>query len=170
MAEIKHRYMPPSAVAMAPKRSEVQEDIYSGTKAELVAAGLVPAELLPGEAGMPLMRVTLWPVDSQARYSSEWTPGRLVIHKTPSGNFTARLSVSSEERRIREETAERARQEEAERNASASLAALVRQLGPAEVRRRLDDLLTAPADSSSQRGACQRVAPGLRLAWSAPRA
>lgn len=169
MAEIKHRYVPPSAVAMAPKRSEVQEDIYSGTKAELVAAGLVPAELLPGEPGMPLMRVTLWPADLPARCSSEWTPGRLVVHKTPSGNFTARLSVSPEERRIREETADRARHE-AERNASASLAALVRQLGPAEVRRRLDDLLTAPADSSLQRGASQRVAPGLRLAWSAPRA
>ncbi len=83
---------------------------YSGEKGDLVAAGLLPSHLFPGEPGQPLTAATFYPVGA-AEFDPRWkTPGLLVVNKAPSGKFRVRVMVCAEESNRRNaEAAERKR-------------------------------------------------------------
>lgn len=131
MAEHKHQYTQPVRVIEVPGvrfESQLQQDVYKGTKEQLVAAGLAPAELFPGEPGMPLASVILWPRGT-ARGSGYSVPGRLTLSRNPSGMFTAALVVSEAEQERRQGemdagralwTAERDKARDAEKRAKAA--------------------------------------------------
>lgn len=104
MAERKHQYTPPTRILDVPGvrvERQLQQDVYKGTKEQLVAAGLAPAELFPGEPGMPLASVMLWPRGT-ARGSGYSIPGRLCLSRNPSGVFTASLTVAEVEQQRRQ--------------------------------------------------------------------
>ena len=169
----KYMYTPPTAIRLKPYRSDETRDFYRGTKDELVAAGLAPAELFPGEPGMPLTTVPLTPIGARSTGSC-WVPGRLSITKNPSGKFTAALVPSAEElqRREAQRQAERARTAaaavahdadamHAAQSARHALGYVIATLGPSEVLRLVKALPGAtPTRTTSTR-------KHLRLVWSA---
>ncbi|WP_422016913.1 hypothetical protein [Roseateles sp.] len=121
MAERKHQYEPAAQLTEVPgvrvERNWLY-DVYRGTPAELVAMGLAPAAMFPGEPGMPLVSVTLWPRGTEHR--SGWNvPGRLHLSRTSKGTFTAALVVSAEEQETRR-AAEAVRQAERDAKERAS--------------------------------------------------
>jgi hypothetical protein len=171
----KHEYTPPAAIPDVPglrKSSDsTHADTYRGTKAELLALGLLLPHQFPGEPGMPAASVTLWPAGTPP--GSSWrTPWRVTVNRNPSGRFTLAVVVSEAEQLQRQaladaeqaardaEWAATKRVREAERRAGASLEEIIRELGLPAVVARVEKL---------RRQACRpRAASHLRLAWSAP--
>lgn len=154
------------------KRRDERCDAYTGTRDELLAAGLVPDGMFPGEPGMPLASVDLWPRNDAASGGPWWRPGRLRVARLMSGKFTASIVVSEEEqqrridRKAEEQRAwhkrleEEREQERAEAAAGASLQTIIEVLGLQRVRERVE-----VEARSLRRG----VRPQhLRLVWAAP--
>lgn len=109
------RYTPPCEIRDIPgvrKTQDLHQDRYNGTKDDLVAMGLLPSELFPGEPDMPAGGVTLWPPDAK-HGGGRFYPGRMQVTRTAAGTFTIRLAVSAEEqaRRRQDEETRHARQE-----------------------------------------------------------
>lgn len=97
-------YTPPVHIAPAPgvkvMACELYADRYVGTKADLIASGLLPDGLFPGDPGMRKATVTLLPVGAQSDGCDQ--PGRMFICKKPGGRFAITLTVSEEEQARRE--------------------------------------------------------------------
>ncbi len=173
---LKHFYTPPTHVIDVPgiyTPTDEACDVYKGTKDQLVAAGLLLPGLFPGDPGMPLASVTLWPVGTAG--NARWnTPGRLHITKTPSGRFTALLAVDADEQLRRKgvrEAKEKERNEryeaerrlrETEKRAGMSLEDIIHALGLPAVREHVNRI---ERDRKPRRQCAH-----LRLAWSAPAA
>ena len=155
-------YTPLATVKMQPYRSDELHDYYRGTKDALVAAGLAPAELFPGEPGMPKCSVRLMPTGVTTGSGRVCTPGRLTITKRPNGQFLAELVPAAGElakRRARDaaERETKAALRRAEDQAGLALGSIVATLGRDEVARLLHRL--GP-------GGPKREHPHLRLVWS----
>lgn len=97
-------YTPPVHIAPAPgvkvMACELHADRYVGTKADLIASGLLPDGLFPGDPGMRKATVTLLPVGAQSDGCGQ--PGRMFVCKKPGGRFAITLTVSEEEQSRRE--------------------------------------------------------------------
>jgi|APMI01.1.fsa_nt_gi hypothetical protein len=131
MTEKKRLYEPAAQLVAVPGvrvDKQLCVDVFRGTKEQLVAAGLAPAGLFPGEPGMPLASVMLWPRGT-ARGAGYRVPGRLCLSRNPSGMFTAALTVSKAEQERRQaekdaeealRTAERDKDREAEKRIKAA--------------------------------------------------
>jgi hypothetical protein len=171
----KHEYDPPTEIREVPGLRKSSDstcaDTYRGTKAELLAMGLLQAHQFPGEPGMPIASVTLWPAGTPP--GSSWrTPGRVTVNRNPSGHFTLALVVPEDEQQRRQALAdaERAardaeweatkRVREAERRAGTSLEQIIQDLGLPAVVARVERL--------RRQTRSPRPAAHLRLVWSAP--
>jgi hypothetical protein len=171
----KNRYSPAATIDLStgitPKTGSAVEDCYSGTREQFIRSGLVPDGMFPGDPGMALGSVTLWPIGPLLADTPWVTPGRMVVTKAPSGKFSARLVVSVEERERREAEqhskwaeAERQREEaeamrRAEVKAGFGLATIVQEVGFDAVHKYLARMRREkrPAGSYAH----------LRLVWSA---
>lgn len=86
------------------KRVSNRADTYSGCSEALVAAGLLPMECFPGQPGMPLSRATFRPRGVKKGHRQAWftVPGYMEVTRRPNGSFLIALTVSAEERAVRE--------------------------------------------------------------------
>lgn len=182
MGEKKHQYEPPARLAALPGvrvERQLRQDVYRGTKEQLVAMGLAPEALFPGEPGMPLTSVMVWPKGT-ARFSDWVIPGRLCLSRSPKGTFSAALVVSEEEqeRRRAAEAAHQAERdakhrpgtlsaEEQDRARAANielhwrvLDAAIHQLGLEEVAARVEQLRRERRPT--------RSADHLKVVWRGP--
>lgn len=56
--------------------------------------GLVPDGMFPGDPGLPLACITIWPPNAVAGARAWFIEGRLSVTRLPSGKFTAALAVA----------------------------------------------------------------------------
>jgi len=154
---------------MQPCRSDDMLDYFLGTKDALVAAGLAPAELFPGEPGLPKCSVTLMPKGAPTGNGRVCTPGRLTLRRRAKGQFLAELVPVADElakRRARVAT-------ERETPAAAGGEALktaIQLLGHAEVLHRVQgyiNVIHGVAPVPRRDGRPSRDCSHLRLVWSA---
>jgi len=124
-------YLPPSNIGESAHVRHVPDgrsDFYSGAKDDLVAIGLLPSSLFPGEPGMPSGSVRLWPHGAPRNKGGYDMPGRMTVHRTASGKFQIRLSVSLEERERRERAQEAKREAKKSREQTATACAMQPEL------------------------------------------
>ena len=153
--KLKHRYTPapPNARASALRtRGDLWCDFYTGTRAQLLDAGVVPDGMFPGDTGMPQSCATIWPMDAVAGAADRYSAGTLSITRLLSGRFTAALTVAKQEQQRRESRAEADRnarrrkyelsrqREDAERQAGQSLKTIINTWGLDEVRAYVEQL------------------------------
>lgn len=81
-------------------------DAFKGSKELLVATGVAPAHLFPGEPGMPASTVDVWPRGSPQGVRCQ-VDGRLQIRRNPSGKYTVARYVSEAEAARRRAATER---------------------------------------------------------------
>jgi hypothetical protein len=97
-----HRYAPgPISSDLTGVRRGVDSmgrDFYSGEKFALVAAGLLPAHLFPGEPGMGATCAVVYPEGVQIRHCGHRaTPGALEVRRTASGKFQIAITPGAKE-------------------------------------------------------------------------
>lgn len=179
MAERRHQYDPPTNLVAVPGvrvERNVYGDVYRGSKEDLATMGLVPVGQFPGDAGMPITSVTLWPRGTP-RGSGCRVPGMLSITRNPRGSFTALLVPSYAEQQLRK--VERERQNEQQERAPAR-PKMWHSVGDAV----LDDAAVTLVDAAITRLGWEKVAAHvervgrgrsrrcpaghLQLVWSAP--
>ena len=104
-------YNAPTAIkdvsGVAKKKGDYYEwsDLYSGTAEALIAAGLLPADLFPGQPGRNITAQAYRPVGVERQHNKQgWhrVPGYMNVARTASGKFQIRLTVSREEQERRE--------------------------------------------------------------------
>lgn len=111
----KHFWTPPPAIGMQGRRHRTwPADVYRGTKAELVAAGLLADGMFPGDPGMPLVSASYRPEGT--KYEGWRTPGMCLVIRSNGGSFFRAMVMCSAEERLRREREE----VEAEAEASSS--------------------------------------------------
>jgi hypothetical protein len=78
-------------------------DIYTGSAEDLVASGIVPPGLFPGDPGMPSVIVSLRPAGVQRVQDRAWcfTPGFLRVQRLAVGGFRVERTVDHEEQKRR---------------------------------------------------------------------
>lgn len=73
-------------------------DTYTGEKAALVAAGLLPAHLFPGEVGLGKSSATFYTEGMPPVLRGMWPhPGSVDVSRLASGRFTIRVTPDAEE-------------------------------------------------------------------------
>ncbi|MCG3189298.1 MAG: hypothetical protein LKCHEGNO_01618 [Burkholderiaceae bacterium] len=77
--------------------------LYSGSAEAILATGLVAADMLPGQPGVPLTGVCYYPLGVEQRDYSHRIPGRMEIRRQASGRIQVALTVSLEEQIRRDE-------------------------------------------------------------------
>lgn len=176
-----HFYTPGPRVLEAPgltRREDHISDYYVGTKEALVAAGLLPGHMFPGEPGMPRKSVSLRPQGcgpGPGRPSIFSTPGYVMVRSLSAGRFELRLCIPLDERAKRREqqAADQARDRSREpglitdsetdpETAGRYLLGLIwKRLGPAWLSSEVDRMCKT-------HGAPRRPRPDhLRVVWSA---
>jgi len=184
MPNYKHQYRPAETLGESTdvrieRLTGTSFDTYRGSKEALVSIGIAPEHLFPGEPGMPLQSIYIWPIGAP-RGSRTSLPGCLRITRNPSGTFVATLAVSTLEqqrrtaaREAKEREYKRAQQQALEQPAINELTLppvaarldpvfnlLVRELGVRELTRRIERLQREPRPA--------HAIEHLRLVWSAP--
>lgn len=76
-------------------------DVYTGTADALVAAGIAPLCLFPGQPGIAATTASYRPACTVASGAWYSTPGYMSIFRNPSGSFRVVLTVSIEEQERR---------------------------------------------------------------------
>jgi hypothetical protein len=99
-------YTPPTSIVPVQGvtiSSHEDVDEYAGTKAALVAAGLLASDQFPGEPGLPAGTVRYRP--HGASRENGWLhtqPGYMTVYRRLDGTFRIVLTVSADEKRRRE--------------------------------------------------------------------
>jgi hypothetical protein len=176
-------YNPPTEIRdVAGVKRKVQttrSDIYTGTKADLIAAGLLRDGLFPGDPGRAsALSAVYWPVGT-AKPNRHWQPGLMYLRKTPHGTFAISLTVDAAEQ-ARREAAEEARHAESNRRREAENHKFEAQRRVADSRRRLErllgqlgeevgiDELAEVFEAERRKARPPRCASHLRVVWSRP--
>lgn len=119
-----HFYDPPEKIELVDGLSRTEDGerwVFVGTPEAVVAAGIVPMQLLPGQPGQPTHSVTLRPRGVRSSGPVHRTPGFVKIFRKLDGRLRVVLNMSAEERDKRE--AERAKREADAAEAGAALLA-----------------------------------------------
>lgn len=161
-------YTPPAQVLEVPglrkaKGRLLRADYYAGSAEAMVASGLVPRSLLPGEPGNPISSASYRPLGA-VREGGCWfrVPGYLQIFRAPSGLFRAALVVSREEQERRQREAN-----EAEAATDTELLQTVEERSAAAAAYMAQTTRQAAEELRAQRRPGGRPSH-LRLVWSAP--
>lgn len=134
------------------KTDEARCDVYSGSAEAMIAAGLLSADMFPGQPGRNVASQAYRPSGVERIKGETWTrvPGYLFVARAPSGKFQIRLTVSREEqaRRMekhraevnqRPQTPSPVTSERREEIARTLLETIIESMGFKEVQRLLDD-------------------------------
>lgn len=121
-----HFYDPPEKIELVDGLSRMEDGerwVFVGTPEAVVAAGIVPMQLLPGQTGQPTHSVTLRPRGVRFSGPVHRIPGFVKIFRKLDGRLRVVLNMSAEERDKRE-----AERNKREADAAAAGAALLSEL------------------------------------------
>lgn len=98
-------YDPPAAIRAVPsllRKEEGNTTVFIGSAEAVVAAGLLPMHLLPGQPGQPTNSVSLRPRGARTAKSVGKEPGFVKVYRLPDGRLRVVLNVDAEELARRE--------------------------------------------------------------------